>query len=105
MNDKEQDVRTPQFLLLTLLMTLIYIVWIYSGYASDEEGRLGEEQTETRADSNSDTTTEGTSEEVVIAVMGVTGSGKSTFIRAMTGNDSVHVGHGLESGNSIFAFE
>jgi Fe-S cluster assembly ATPase SufC len=36
--------------------------------------------------------------EMIIAVMGVTGSGKSSFIRALTGKDDVKVGHGLESG-------
>ena len=86
-------------------MTPVYIAWLYNCYASDDEVRFGEEQAETRADSSSDTSIEQTSEEVVIAVMGVTGSGKSTFIRTMTGNDSVHVGHGLESGNSISVFE
>ena len=36
--------------------------------------------------------------EVVIAVMGVTGAGKSSFIRSMTGCEDVFVGHGLSSG-------
>jgi ABC-type proline/glycine betaine transport system ATPase subunit len=38
------------------------------------------------------------SNEVVVAVMGVTGSGKSTFIRNVTENKAISVGHGLESG-------
>jgi ABC-type hemin transport system ATPase subunit len=37
-------------------------------------------------------------EEVKIAVMGVTGSGKSTFIRTMTGDLDICVGHTLQSG-------
>jgi len=37
--------------------------------------------------------------EVVVAVIGVTGAGKSTFIRNMTGNKGIFVGHGLESGS------
>jgi GTPase Era involved in 16S rRNA processing len=37
-------------------------------------------------------------DEVVIAIMGVTGSGKSTFINNITKNKAVYVGHGLESG-------
>lgn len=36
--------------------------------------------------------------QVVIAVMGVTGSGKSTFIRNTTGRNDIFVGHGLNSG-------
>jgi len=32
-----------------------------------------------------------------IAVMGVTGAGKSTFISAVSMNQNVEVGHGLES--------
>lgn len=34
----------------------------------------------------------------LVAVMGVTGSGKSTFVRLVTGCDTVHIGHGLKSG-------
>ncbi|KAG5811352.1 hypothetical protein H9Q74_006072 [Fusarium xylarioides] len=34
---------------------------------------------------------------MVIAVMGVTGSGKSTFVRTVTGKDEVVVGHSLEA--------
>jgi septin family protein len=34
---------------------------------------------------------------VVVAVMGVTGAGKSSFIRRVTGNDDVQVGHSLQS--------
>lgn len=34
---------------------------------------------------------------MVIAVMGVTGAGKSTFVRAASGNDEVVVGHSLEA--------
>ena len=32
-----------------------------------------------------------------IAVMGVTGAGKSTFIRTASGDDSILIGHGLKS--------
>lgn len=35
---------------------------------------------------------------VVIAVMGVTGAGKSTFVKSVTGRDDIVVGHGLLSG-------
>jgi hypothetical protein len=35
--------------------------------------------------------------EVVVAVMGVTGAGKSSFIRRVTGNDGVLIGSGLQS--------
>jgi putative ribosome biogenesis GTPase RsgA len=35
---------------------------------------------------------------VVIAVMGVTGVGKSTLIRTITGRDDIVVGHDLTSG-------
>ena len=35
--------------------------------------------------------------EVVVAVMGVTGAGKSSFIRRVTGNDNVLIGSGLQS--------
>lgn len=36
--------------------------------------------------------------EVVIAVMGITGAGKSTFIKLVTGRDDVVVGNRLSSG-------
>ena len=36
-------------------------------------------------------------EVVVIAIMGMTGSGKSTFIRLATGRDDVRVGESLAS--------
>lgn len=35
-----------------------------------------------------------------IAVMGVTGAGKSTFIRQVTGDSSIRIGQGMESGMS-----
>ena len=35
---------------------------------------------------------------VILAVMGVTGAGKSTFIKNVTGRDDVIVGDDLESG-------
>ena len=38
--------------------------------------------------------------EILIAVMGVTGSGKSYFCRAATGDGDIHVGDGLESCNA-----
>jgi GTP-binding protein EngB required for normal cell division len=38
--------------------------------------------------------------EVVVAVMGVTGAGKSSFIRRITANDEVVVGKGLQSGRT-----
>jgi Fe-S cluster assembly ATPase SufC len=34
---------------------------------------------------------------LMIAVMGVTGAGKSSFIKTVTGRDDVGVGHGLRS--------
>jgi len=43
---------------------------------------------------------ESISEDRVIAVMGPTGVGKSYFVRAATGDESVEVGHTLQSGNS-----
>jgi hypothetical protein len=38
--------------------------------------------------------------EVAVAVMGVTGAGKSSFIRKVTCNDEVRVGEGLQSGEA-----
>jgi putative ribosome biogenesis GTPase RsgA len=35
--------------------------------------------------------------DVVVAVMGVTGVGKSTFIKTITGRDDIAVGHSLIS--------
>ncbi|KIV87796.1 hypothetical protein PV11_03318 [Exophiala sideris] len=35
--------------------------------------------------------------ETVVGVMGVTGAGKSSFIRQITGNDEIEIGHGLQS--------
>ena len=37
-------------------------------------------------------------EEVVVAVMGVTGAGKSSFIQDVTGDQNIRIGHDLESG-------
>jgi predicted kinase len=37
-------------------------------------------------------------EEKIIAVMGATGAGKSSFIKLVTESDEVLVAHGLESG-------
>lgn len=39
--------------------------------------------------------------EIVIAVMGVTGAGKSYFIRKVTGREDIDVGDGLESCKSF----
>lgn len=39
--------------------------------------------------------------DIVIAVMGVTGAGKSTFIRTVTGQN-VKVSHNLESGKVVY---
>ncbi|CAF9921427.1 MAG: hypothetical protein HETSPECPRED_004538 [Heterodermia speciosa] len=36
-------------------------------------------------------------EDVIIAFMGITGSGKSSFIKALTGNENIVVGDGLKS--------
>jgi hypothetical protein len=41
-------------------------------------------------------------EKIVIAVMGVTGAGKSSFIKNITGSQDVLVGHGLES-STVFS--
>jgi len=38
--------------------------------------------------------------DVVIAVMGMTGSGKSSFIQRVSQKQSTAVGHGLESGKA-----
>jgi len=37
---------------------------------------------------------------VMIAVMGMTGTGKSTFIHLLTGDDRIHIGHTLSSDTS-----
>lgn len=41
------------------------------------------------------------SSDVVIAVMGMTGAGKSTFIKSVTGREDIRVGHGLSSGQHL----
>lgn len=38
------------------------------------------------------------SSDVVVAIMGVTGSGKSTFVSQLVGQENVVVGHSLQSG-------
>jgi hypothetical protein len=43
-------------------------------------------------------------EEIRIAVMGMTGSGKSTFIKRVTGREDIQVGHSLNSGQVFFPF-
>lgn len=35
-------------------------------------------------------------EDIIIAVMGVTGAGKSTFVSLLSGED-IEIGHGLQS--------
>lgn len=35
--------------------------------------------------------------DIIIVIMGVTGSGKSTFVKLATGDEDVQVGHDLES--------
>ncbi|KAJ3508731.1 hypothetical protein NLJ89_g5594 [Agrocybe chaxingu] len=47
-----------------------------------------------------DLTANGRQEDIVIAVMGSTGTGKSSFIRLLTGNTDVKVGDSLESETS-----
>ena len=39
---------------------------------------------------------------IVIGIMGVTGSGKSTFVRVASGNEDVTVGHSLEACKHTF---
>lgn len=39
-------------------------------------------------------------QEVLIAVMGVTGAGKSSFVKLITGNPNVRVGHSLHAGKA-----
>jgi Fe-S cluster assembly ATPase SufC len=39
--------------------------------------------------------------DIIIAVMGIQGVGKSTFIKNITGNDDLVVGHGLFSGTLV----
>jgi ABC-type transport system involved in cytochrome bd biosynthesis fused ATPase/permease subunit len=53
-------------------------------------------ETETETETETEEATK--EEEMVIAVMGMTGSGKSTFIQMMTGNQNIYVGHTLQSG-------
>lgn len=38
--------------------------------------------------------------DAVVAIMGSTGAGKSTFVKRVTGSKQVQVGHSLESSNS-----
>lgn len=78
--------------MLLIVLILLFAAWIYGGHVD-----------ETVAEEDS-TLKDAPKDEVVVAVMGVTGSGKSTFIKTMTGNAGVHVGHGLESGTSIHLF-
>jgi ABC-type branched-subunit amino acid transport system ATPase component len=39
--------------------------------------------------------------DIIIAVMGIPGVGKSTFIKNITGNDDLVIGHGLFSGTPV----
>jgi predicted GTPase len=36
-------------------------------------------------------------EDVIVAIMGATGTGKSSFVRLVTGDETIIVGHGLHS--------
>jgi ABC-type phosphate/phosphonate transport system ATPase subunit len=42
--------------------------------------------------------------EILIAVVGVTGSGKSRFLRMVTQNNDIVVGENLDSGQCLFNF-
>jgi predicted GTPase len=50
--------------------------------------RTAQIQTQTKSDE----------QDIIIALMGETGSGKSSFIQRVTGSDSVKIGHSLHSG-------
>ena len=39
----------------------------------------------------------------VLAVMGETGVGKSTFVKLVTGNKNIAIGHSMESGKEEIA--
>jgi hypothetical protein len=41
------------------------------------------------------------SKDIIVAVMGVTGTGKSSFIRLVTGDNSIKIGEGLQSGRLL----
>ena len=87
-----RDVNISRSYLAVCLTDCLSVAWIYGDYADEasaEEDQAPEIPLE-----------DAPKEEVVVAVMGVTGSGKSTFIKTMTKNAGVHVGHGLESGTS-----
>ena len=47
----------------------------------------------------------GSTKEVLIAVMGLTGTGKSSLIKNATGNSSVHVEDNLNSGLNVIYCE
>lgn len=104
---KEQYVGISKpFATSLFVLTLLYLALLYGETASEENIRSRDTEDEATKQSTAESSKEDTpEEEVVIAVMGVTGSGKSTFIRTMTGDGGVHVGHGLESGNSVLYFE
>jgi predicted GTPase len=42
-------------------------------------------------------------DDIIIALMGETGSGKSSFIKRITGSDTVKIGHGLNSGPLVLS--
>lgn len=98
----EQNVNESKpFASFLLLLTLLYLALIYGRHTFRETGSRESEAARTGEPKGENLPSEGQEEEVVVAVMGVTGSGKSTFIRTMTEKDHVHVGHGLESGMLI----
>ena len=39
--------------------------------------------------------------EIIVPVMGVTGAGKSSFIKLVTGSSDILVGHGLAAGKLV----
>lgn len=43
-----------------------------------------------------------TTSDILIAVVGVTGSGKSKFLRMVTGNDKIIIGNDYNSGTSSY---
>jgi ABC-type transport system involved in cytochrome bd biosynthesis fused ATPase/permease subunit len=38
---------------------------------------------------------------ILVAVMGLTGAGKSSFVQLVTGDKDIQIGHGLKSSKSL----
>lgn len=78
------------------VFTTHWLASLKSKHASPKTNRLSRGRGKTSIANQQ----EAKEEDIIVAVLGVTGAGKSSFIATLTGRSEVKVGHDLESGNT-----